>query len=185
MLPLAINGMGSELFLEQGTRREIYDHVRRVPGVHLRQLQRDLDIPMGTLEYHLHQMEKRHMLVTRNLARLKAYFASDDGLDRRDRDILYFLRQAMPRHLALLAADDPGISFRELTKEVPIAPSTVSFHLKKLVEAGILREARSGREKVYDVLEPERIRRLVTKYRGSFVDDVVDRFASAWLDIGI
>lgn len=173
-----------DTLLELDTRRAIYDHVKRAPGVHLRQIQRDLDIPLGTLEYHLHQMEKRELLVTRELTRFKAYF-TNEGLDRRDRDILYFLRQTMPRRLALLVADRPGISFGQLKQAVPIAASTVSFHLKKLLDAGIIVEGKDGREKVFEAVEPVRIQRLIIEYRKSFVDDVVEGFADAWLDIGL
>ena len=141
-------------------------------------------MPIGTLEYHLYQMEKEGLLVTRENGRFKAYFTQED-LDRRDRDYLYYLRQDMPRRIALEVADEAGISFQRLAERLPISPSTLSFHLKKLLNAGILVETPMGREKTYGCPEPERVRRLIVSYRKTFVDDVVDKFADAWLNLGL
>lgn len=173
-----------EGLLELGTRRKIYDHLQLAPGLHLRQIQRDLQIPMGTLEYHLHQMEKAGLVVVREDGRFKAFF-TNDGLDRRDRDFLYYLRQEMPRRIALEVVDWPNISFQELGGRLPIGPSTLSFHLKKLKFGGLVEEHRDGNRKTYTCTDPPRVRMLIVRYRPTFIDDVVDRFAAAWLDLGL
>ncbi len=170
--------------LELDSRRRIYEHVCRAPGLHLRQLQRDLEMPLGTLEYHLHQMERASLVVTREEGRFKAYFAND-SLDRRDRDFLYYLRQEMPRRIALEVVGTPCITFRELGGRVPISPSTLSFHLKKLRLGGLLEEQRNGQQKTYLCTDPERVRTLIVRYRATFLDDIVDRFADAWIDLGM
>lgn len=180
---MVVNLSANQL-LELGNRRRIYDFLRDVPGIHLRGLQRSLDMPIGTLEYHLYQMERQGLLVTRSDGRFKAYF-TNDGLDRRDRDYLYYLRQEMPRRISLEVADAPGITFRVLASHLPISPSTLSFHLKKLLRAEILAEALQGREKTYACTEAERVRTLVVKFRATFLDEAVDRFADAWLNLGI
>lgn len=174
---------GPDSLLELESRRRIYEHLRRAPGLHLRQIQRDLELPLGTLEYHLHQMEKAGLLVTREPERYKAYYPNED-LSRHDRDYLYYLRQAMPRRIALEVVHQPGVTFKQLVARLPIGPSTLSFHLKKLRRAGIVEEARQGREATYRCMEPDRVRALIIRYRPTFMDDVVDRFAEAWIDVG-
>lgn len=169
--------------LELATRRRIYQRLLAAPGTHLRQLQRDLDMPMGTLEYHLYQMERAGLLVVRDEGRFKAYFV-EEGLDRRDRDILYYLRQRVPRRLAMEIANAPGITFQELAGRVGVGASTLSFHLKKLRRAGLVEERRIGAQKAYVCTDAQRVQSLVVRYRSSFVDAVVDRFADAWLDLG-
>ena len=171
-----------EDLLELETRRRIYDHIRQSPGLHLRQLQRELDMPLGTLEYHLHQMERASLVVTRQDGRFKAFYPHDE-LDRRDRDILYYLRQPMPRRLAMEIVGEPGVSFQELSQRVPVGLSTLSFHLKKLKAAGLIQEVREGVRKTYMCTDADRVRALVVRYQATFLDDVVDRFAEAWLGL--
>lgn len=170
--------------LELDSRRRIYERVRQTPGLHLRALARELGMPLGTLEYHTHQMEKVGLLVTRGEGWIKAFFAQD-LLDRRDRDLMFLLRQKTPRRLALEIVGKPGIGFQGLAERLRIAPSTLSFHLAKLRRTGLVEERLEGRQKSYSCTDSERVRKLIVQYRSTFVDDVVDRFADAWLDLGL
>jgi predicted transcriptional regulator len=179
-----IRASKAESLLLLESRRRIYDYIKVVPGIHLRALQRELSMPLGTLEYHLYQMEREGLLVTREDGRFKGYFPADE-LDRRDRDYLYYLRQEMPRRISVEVAHEPGVSFQHLAQRLPISPSTLSFHLKKLLKAGMLAEQQVGREKTYTCAEAERVQKLVVRYRKTFVDEVVDRFAEAWLSLGL
>lgn len=165
-------------------RRRIFDYVRSRPGSHLRKIQRDLGLPLGTLEYHLYVLERAGLLAVRQSGRFKAFFV-EGSMDRRDKDLLYYLRQSMPRRITMQVVHRPGITFQGLSARMPLSPSTVSFHLRKLVHAGILREQRVGREKIYECPEPERVQRLIVSYRPTFADEIVDRFAEAWLELGL
>lgn len=165
--------------LELETRRRIYQHVQAVPGAHMREIGRDLAIPMGTLEYHLHYLSKAGLLVTRQDARYTRYFAEGE-LSRREKDMLAILRQPVPRQLAAHLLLEPGISHGTLLAKFALAPSTISFHLKKLVTAQIVAQEKRGRENLYTVREPELIAKVLIQHRASFFDDVIDRFASVW-----
>lgn len=171
-----------EALLELDTRRTIFRHVEEHPGLHLRGLQRALDIPLGTLEYHLHQMEKANLLVSRDDGRFKAFFVAE-GLDRRDKEILYYVRQEMPRQIIMQLLLEPGTTHGALTEHLPISASTCSFHLKKLVASGLVMEQRVGRTKQFSVDDADRVANVLVRYRKSFLDDLVDRFARAWLDV--
>lgn len=173
-----MGGEGEEL-LDLANRRRIYRRIQEAPGLHFRALQRDLDIALGTLEYNLYQLEREGIVVSREEAGFKSYYPNDT-LDRRDRDILHFLRQRTSRRVALEIADKPGVSFQELRTKLGVLPSALSRQLKRLVSAGVVAEAPRGREKVYNCVEPERVRKLVVQYRATFLDQIVDRFAATW-----
>lgn len=170
------------LLLELETRRKIHEHITRVPGLHMRALQRELELPLGTVEYNLRQMELAGLIVARNEGRRKAYFPGSD-LDRRDRDVLYWLRQKTPCRITVVVLDAPGITFKDLKGEVPVSPSTLSWHLQKLVPAEILRAEAFKRTKRYWVTDPERVRNVLVTYHKTFGDEVVDRFSEAF-DLG-
>lgn len=165
--------------LELETRRRIYQHVQKFPGAHMREIGRDLEIPMGTLEYHLHYLVKADLLTTRQDPRYTRYFATG-GLSRRDKDVLAVLRQKVPRQIAAHLLLEPGSSHGTLLTKFQLAPSTLSFHLKKLVSTGIVQQEKSGRENLYRVVEPDLVGRVLIQHRESFFDDVIDRFAEVW-----
>lgn len=168
--------------LELETRRRIFRHVEAFPGAHMREIGRELAIPMGTLEYHLHYLVKADLLVTRQDARYTRYFASG-GLSRREKDVLALLRQKVPRQVAAHLLLAPGSSHGELLTKFELSASTLSFHLKKLVNTGLVAQEKSGRENLYRVVEPELVARVLIQHRGSFLDDVVDRFADVWMNL--
>lgn len=169
--------------LDLDSRRLIFRHVEAHPGLHLRGIHRALEMPLGTVEYHLHQMEKSGLIVSREDGRFKAFFVSE-GLDRRDKDILYYVRQEMPRQIIIRLLMTPESTHSELVAELPVSASTCSFHLKKLVKSGLVTERRVGRSKHFVVADAERVANVLVTYRKSFLDDLVDRFARAWLDVG-
>ncbi|HVM46120.1 MAG TPA: helix-turn-helix domain-containing protein [Candidatus Thermoplasmatota archaeon] len=165
--------------LELETRRRIYQFLQKRPGAHMREIGRELDIPMGTLEYHLHYLVKANLLNTRQDPRYTRYFATGE-LSRRDKDILAVLRQKVPRQVAAHLLLAPGSTHGALLEKFALAPSTLSFHLKKLVAAGIVEQRKSGRENLYTVVEPDLVARVLVQHRESFFDDVIDRFAEVW-----
>lgn len=165
-----------------GNRLRIYQAVEASPGIHLRALERTLSMPLGTLDYHLHQMTRAGLLHVRAFGRVKSFFAND-GADRRDRDYLYYLRLHTPRQILVRALEKAPVGFSELAHALPISPSTLSFHLKKLVAAGMLTSARRDGKMWYTCVDPERVRRLLLDNKGSFADAAVDRFAAAFLDL--
>ena len=172
---------GTVLDLE--ARRRIVAHVREHPGLHLRALAEALEMPVSTLEYHCYHLERHGHLAVREGGGFKAFYPSA-GMDRRDRDILYLVRHDAPRRICAHLLLHPGATPGQLKEVVGLSGPTLSFHLRKLRDAGIVHEEPDGRTKRLTVVDPERVASLLVTYRASFVDDAVDRFSEAWLALG-
>jgi DNA-binding MarR family transcriptional regulator len=166
--------------LDLEARRRIVRFVQESPGLHMRELAGRLAMPVSTLEYHCYQLVKHGQLVTRESAGFKAFYPGE-GMDRRDKDILYLVRHNAPRKVCSHLVLHPGATPKELREMLGVTGPTLTFHLNKLRAAGILREEPDGRTKRLYVEDPERIANLLVTYRRSFLDDAVDRFADAWL----
>lgn len=168
--------------LDLDIRQTIVDTIRERPGLHLRALAEVLEVPVSTLEYHCYQLARFGHLSTRQEGAYKAFYP-EGGIDRRDKDILYVVRHDAPRrvctHLLLNDGDTP----KQVREALGMAAPTLSFHLKKLREAGIIEEEPVGRTKMLHVADPERVASVLVTYRQSFVDDAVDRFAEVWLQM--
>jgi predicted transcriptional regulator len=168
--------------LELETRKRIYQHLQRFPGAHMREIGRELNIPMGTLEYHLHYLVKADLLTTRQDPRYTRYFATG-GLSRQEKDVLAVLRQKVPRQIAAHLLLHPGASHGHILTQFSLSASTLSFHLKKLVKTGIVSQEKAGRENLYRVVDPQLVAKVLIQHRESFFDDVIDRFAGVWLTL--
>lgn len=164
-------------------RREIYDLVRRAPGVHLRGIERELGLPFGQVLYHLDALERSDLVDVRRDGGFKRYFAKR-GIDRSEKAVLATLRHELPRKIAILLLVSPGISHRAIHAHFGVSASTLSFHLAKMVENGIVEREEVGNENRYRILDEEAAARALVLHRESFMDDAVDRFAEYWLSVG-
>src|SRR5688572_30770564 len=169
---------GAVLDLE--ARRRIVEYVRSSPGLHLRALAEALKMPVSTLEYHTYHLVRHGHLSTREDGGFKSFYPAE-GLDRRDKDILYMVRHEGPRRICAHLLLYPGATPGDLKAVTGLSAPTLSFHLKKLREATLVREESAGRTKRLFVQDPERVATVLVTYRRSFLDDVVDRFTEAWL----
>jgi predicted transcriptional regulator len=176
-------GPDAQTVLDLEARRRIVAHVRQHPGLHLRALAEALAMPVSTLEYHCYHLERHGHLAVREGGGFKAFYPSE-GMDRRDRDILYLVRHDAPRRICAHLLLHPGTTPGQLKDVVRLSGPTLSFHLRKLRDAGIVHEEPDGRTKRLTVVDPERVANLLVTYRASFVDDAVDRFSAAWLALG-
>ena len=164
--------------MEIEPRRRIYAAVRETPGIHFRELQRLLEMPVGQLEYHIHAMETEGLLKAAEERYYKRYYAGE--VDARDKDVFAVLRQENPRKIVMHVMLNPGIGHGELAGAVSLAPSTLSFYLGDMVSKGVLAKSKEGRTTQYAVTEPERVSRVLVTYRRGFLDKLVDRFITVW-----
>jgi len=172
-----------EDYLALETRKRIYDLISSSPGLHKREIARELSMSLSTIDYHLHYMERKGILTARQDGKYKRYFVSEktEAMDKR---IMPLLRQETPRRIVLFLLQHPQAIHKEICEAVKKAPSTISFHIKKLIDAGIVDEISLGREKAYVVKNPEKTADLIITYRSTFLDKAVDKFVEAWAGFG-
>jgi predicted transcriptional regulator len=164
--------MFREEVLENETRRRVYWFVKSNPGLHLRELQRRLNIPLSSLDYHLGYLVHRDLLFRDGDGFYTRYF--DEELNTKDRTILSILRQRRLREIILVVLSEVKVSYSYLMSSLNIPASTLSLYLKKLVENEIIERHSVGRETYYTLKDEEKIASLVILYRTSFVDRLID-----------
>ncbi|MFC1804067.1 winged helix-turn-helix transcriptional regulator [Thermoproteota archaeon] len=166
--------------LENEHRRTIYNFVKENPGLHMRELQRRLDIPLSTLEYHLDYLEKKEILSQEDDRRYCRYFAEDHTNE--EKKLLSALRQKRLREIILLVLSEEMLCFKELSKEIMIADSTLSHYLGFLAENQILVKERIGAETCYRIKSEKTVVRSLLCYQSSFVDKLVDNVLATFLE---
>ncbi len=164
-------------------RRDIYSYIQDNPGLHLRALQRALDISLGNLRYHLDYLEKNELIVTNFDGYRKTYFPPQERFGW-DRGVLALLRQRMPREIIIcLIERSEYMSFNEIQTKMNISKSSLSFQLKKLTENKIVQFGRADGKNYYFISEKdkERVINLLIQYQSSFIDEAIDRVVDVWL----
>ena len=122
------------------------------------------------------------------------YPAREEGISPRARSFVYVGRhmtlkngERLRRVFARVKEKHPDIELdtRELpakanneriAQEINLSPSTTSWHLDKLVSAGVLTKQREGRKSFFTLASPHEARQLLVSFKQSFLDQAVDNF---------
>jgi predicted transcriptional regulator len=167
--------------LTQGPRSEIFRLVARVPGAHLRGIERMTGLPLGQVLYHLDRLEKMGLVVSVRDYGFRRYFVTRT-VDRREKKFLGALRHEVPRRLVLALLERTGQTHKELQAALGVAGSTLSFHLQRLLASGVVSRARESGSNVYHLSDAPLLARELVAYRASFEDPLVDRFVERVTD---
>jgi DNA-binding transcriptional ArsR family regulator len=173
-------------------KRTIYNFILKNPGLHERELVRRLNIPKTTLRHHLHYLKKNELITSRDAGKYVCYYCCKTiGIG--DKKIINLLRQNTPRHIVLYFLSAIVSSQKEVSEEINKDPTTVSYHMKKLVEFGIIEPAplgdgvvfrtnnkgvilrsRVGNEAIYRLSNPKDVYKILITFKKSLIDDVVN-----------
>lgn len=162
------------------SRRQIYEYIKETPGAHLRKVHRGVALPFGQVLYHLAYLEKNGLIVVKKDGRFNRYFVKN-LFRKEEKDMLAILRHDVPRRLAILLMFTPRLTHKDMLGYVDVSPSTLSFHLQKMVDAQILSKETQGRESFYWIADEKTCAKVLIMHRESFDSEVVDRFADVWL----
>jgi predicted transcriptional regulator len=165
--------------LELEIRRSLYSLISTCPGLHFREIQRRTEMATGQLTYHLDYLVKAGLLRTSSDGEYLRYYAYPEIGDE-ERRILELVHHKSIRHILLCLLENDVCNNEQLTEHLRLSPSTVSWHIRRLVDENIVEKKTSGRESLYSVNDPELVRKVLIKYRETFMDKLVDRFKEMW-----
>ena len=165
--------------LELKVRQKIFQLISKNPGLHFRDIQRRLKIGTGSLSYNLDQLIKAGLLRNVQDGEYLRYYTFDEIKDEEKR-ILELVRRKTIRRILLFLLQCKKCNNEEMSTFLQISPSTVSWHIKKLVEAEVLTAKSKGRRTFYSINSPEVAKNVLIKYKKSFKDKLVDRFVDMW-----
>lgn len=169
--------------LEHATRRRVYELVRAQPGVHLREVARQLGLSITLVDYHLRFLAKHELVSFASDGEYKRCYPryqpgdaeAKPALDDMDKRLLAALRQRVPRAVMLRLLEVGEAAHKDLLPAAGVSPSTLSHHLKKLVAGGVVTATGHG----YRVTEPRRAAKLSVLYDIA-TPDQLDTFLRVW-----
>jgi len=164
-----------------GTQWRVFDYISQHPGVHLRQICRELGLAMGNVQYHVYRLEMAGRISSMRRGLYKFFYPSAFG--EKQRDVLSVLSLETPRNLLLHLLDRPDSRQDDLARGVGVSQPTVSWHLKRLVDLGIIERRQVGKGVAYRV--PQEISLVIASFIKSYHPNVGERWSSNLADIFI
>jgi len=152
------------------------------PGCHLRRIKREIGISMGTVQYHLHKLEKMGRVTSTRRGLYKYYFPS--GLFREnEKEILEVLTHETARKILMFIIEQKSPTQTDIVNSVRISARSISWHVGRLIALKMIREIKDGKYKRYQLQDDAKdILTLLRSYYPSVWDKwsmrVVEMFLS-------
>lgn len=136
--------------LDHGARRDIFRYLADHAGASVKRLAEDLGLTLTNALWHLRALEDAGMVRSSRFHGLRLYYPSAGGVEaRRETLARAVLANARTRAILHHVATFPAQGQREAARMLGVNHGTVRWHLRKLVETGLVEEARVGRASQY------------------------------------
>ena len=166
--------------LALNARKKIFHSIKRNPGLHFRELQRRTKIATGSLQYHLDYMLKRHLIKSEKKGKFVRYYSTRGTQLGEQETTMALLRQPSLRKIILFLLTKKRANNEKIAAAVGLSPSTVSWHMLKLLQGNLVEKRRVGRKTFFYIVDADSISQLLSSYKRSFLDEMVDSFVEIW-----
>jgi predicted transcriptional regulator len=167
----------------QGTREIIFEYVKAHPGSHLREIGRELKLGNGDLQYNLYILEKQGKVSTARRGLYKFIFPSG-VFGEKETAILSALSTESQREILIHLIKNPTLSQGQIARLIGLTPATISWHMKRLVDLGLIERERNGKQMSYRVLgDKEEIEKFIRSYHTSFWEKLSNKLTNIVLDL--
>jgi predicted transcriptional regulator len=126
--------------LDNLNRKNIFELIKKDPGIHFKKILRELNFKPGALSYHLNVLEKEEYIKSIQDGNYRRFY-----LFGAKSDFKIMLTSIQLRILSVVD-ERPGISQTKISDAIGKNRMIVNYHVKILLDAGILSLEKSGRE---------------------------------------
>ena len=160
------------------------------PGIRYRELLRLINSSNGVLSYHINRLEKMDLVIVERRARMTRFFPrniSDEIMG-----VMGSLRNQTSYEIIKLLHDRGAISQQEIIKYTRKAASTISWHMKKLLDDNIVcikdkniiydgnndvgRKTQHKKLNLYDLLNRNIVNGLIYK-TNNYIDSTINNYS--------
>lgn len=166
--------------LDLEMRRRVLAAVQQYPGLHVREIARQIGTSLALVEYHLRLLEAADLVEVQRTDRyVRVYTRQTAGPDAAERTVLALLREKLPLRITLHLLDtEEPLKHGDIAVALGLGKSKLSFHLRKLEAAGVVQRNPDG---AFAIVQPRRIERLLWTYKPT--PDLREEFAKTWLSL--
>lgn len=148
--------------------------VRQYPGLHQRELARQLDTSLALVQYHAKALLEEGEVTRREEGGAVRLYPPDADVDH---GLLMALRDKRQLPIILQLLDTGAARHGDLVAATGMGKSTLSFHTGKLRKAGIIEKTDDG----FCLRDPEKVRATLEALPPT--PDLLDRFTDLWGDL--
>lgn len=142
---LAFRRIARANILDNENRGRIYDAILADPGISFPALSRQVSLSRSALAYHLTRLSAQHKVVSLKTNGTTCYFENNGRYDSLEQKIRHYLSCDVERTILARLLGAPGSTRVDLEELLAVSGPSVTWHMKRLIDDGILAGIQDGR----------------------------------------
>jgi predicted transcriptional regulator len=169
---------------EDSATDQILQFIRENPSCHLRKIKKELDLAMGTVQYHLDKLEKAGRITSQRQGLHKYYFVIG-AFEENEKQLLEVLSNETAREILMFIIEQKKYpSQSEISKHMRISSPSVSWQIKRLQDYRVIDEIKEGKFKRYKLHgDSNQVVALLKNYYPSIWNRWSNRLAEMFLSL--
>jgi predicted transcriptional regulator len=167
--------------LELDIRRKIYNLILKNPGIHFSKIAEILEIRTSLVDYHVLFLEKHDLISSDKETGYKRLYAKGK-IGTKEKKYLFILRQKTLLNIVIQLLREGNLKHKEILDNVDVSPSTLSYHLKKLIKSDIIEENKNSKKQGYFIKNKQEIISILIQYKPY---NLLDGFEDIWIDLTV
>jgi predicted transcriptional regulator len=147
------------------------------PGLHLRELQRQIGLSFSSTRYHVDKLAKEGKIDRIDDKGYSRIYPA--GTDSNDRVLLSLVRQKTDHKILACLLTEKSLTQQRLTELTGLSKSTISEHLSTLLRLDVVRTRVGGERRIFELVEPAKIDGLMSRHP-VLLEKAASRFIDLW-----
>ena len=148
------------------------------PSSHLRKIKNNLEYSMGTVQYYLAMLEKEGKIKSVKTRFYRNYYHVSES----DEEILSIFNLDSPRNIVMYLIQHEPSTHQGIAKGIGLSSSTVSWHMKRLLELQVVQKGYSGKYTLYRLKDRSNVLKNLGRCKSttwnSMVNNMTDVFSA-------
>lgn len=147
--------------ITESPKVKILEFVIDNPSSHLRKIKTNLGYSMSTVQYNLTVLEQEKKIKFIKTKFYKNYYSINES----DENILSILNLDSPRSIVVYLIQNGSATHKDIANGIGLSSSTVSWHMKRLIELQVVQTEYSGKYTVYSLTDRNKVLNNINKYK--------------------
>lgn len=160
-------------------REDIFKFIKKNPGTHLRKIKFNLSYSMGTIQYNLKILEKERKITSKRNGFYKNFYLVE--INEINNSLMCALNLESQRKIILYLIKNEPCNNTELSRGIGLSSSTISWHMKKLVNSKIIDLSYDGKYSIYSLRNKKEVISFLNTYSDSTWNNMISNMTEMFV----
>ncbi|AKB18220.1 winged helix-turn-helix transcriptional regulator [Methanosarcina sp. WWM596] len=137
--------------LDNPNRDSIYEYIKTRPGAYTNEIVEKIGLDRGGVRHHISTLETQNKIEAHKDGKKIRYFLKNSAYTEKELKILAALQNSTNQKVILEIRNCKCDTNAALACEIGVSRATISWHIRKLKEIGLLKETKKGRSIIYKI----------------------------------